>query len=375
MIKSKYRKNILLIFTSLIFALLFCFSIVPFSTFAETGSNTADTSAEPFEIGTDLLFEAKDRTGSPLAIAKNTIEYNDSKAYIVNWSDIKSFSLKYKPNKENKPDIAYEEGKEEIPENIIYKSSIDIEYLKGYAPDANFNTLAKLKFDNVLTEKAGGMNGYLSLSKKFNFDVDNGITMIKDNKSKEKEVINGWGIYRFTLRINQKTHAISSFLYIKPTIEIDEQPIIGYTTYGSDIGTYEAFKFKLNNEFLYRYIDESKLIWYVKGKGRDGTEYYLTPEDSARFPDRNHAIFPGDIDRYGTEFKFDNAIAGEWTVWCEYQAYNSPELLKSDIEITVKTGNSIDAMVIVWIGVGVLSATTIAVIVFAVLKKKKEKVW
>ena len=140
---------------------------------------------------------------------------------------------------------------------------------------------------------------------------------------------------------------------------------------------HDSFNFYLENADIYKYIDKSALVWYVKGEGEDGTKYALTSSEVGKgnFTDCTASIYES-IDRTGTTFYFnDNEISGKWQVWCEYQSHGTESPVQSNLIIEVETGLTIDGMVVVYIIIGAVILSILIVTIIAVVRKKKEKVW
>lgn len=369
MIKASKQKIFISILILLI-AITVCLNYVPKFSFAEENNTTSVLSEE------SLVVEANDRDKQPIDLSQlSTISYSGGIAYPLEWSKLKEFVIYYIPDETTPPPISYEQGKEELPENIIYTLNISIDYLKGYVDDGIFNIGGKtIHLENVRTFTQKGENGYKNfLTNKFTLNIDSGVSGMFQEQN---VTISEWGIYRFTIDING-AKIVSDFYYVKPDTIIDEAPKINYQVVSSENSMHNAFICELTNANKYKYIDESSLVWYVKGEGQDGTKYALTADDLTKdsFIDCNASLYEY-IDRTGTSFYFnDNNIAGKWQIWCEYKSYGSQDIQQSDIIIKVETGSSIDGMVLVYILIGLAITSIIVVFTIAIIRTKKDKVW
>ncbi len=195
----------------------------------------------------------------------------------------------------------------------------------------------------------------------------------------------GWGIYRFTLTINN-TPLYSELYYVAPS-KIIEAPTITWKPASSSTSIQDAFDFTIINE-SYKYVDQNLIRWYVKGEANDGTKYALHKDDlgTADFPssDYKNALYEA-LDRDGTTFHFDtNNISGTWQVYCViYEEAPTFENLPTNEElfstesapIQVVSGKKINPSNVIWfiIAGGVV---LLGVIIFIIVKSvKKEKVW
>ncbi len=376
MIKKINRKNILITFFAFLLIILLSVSYIPFSSFADENETAEQDQNSQTEIQRDnLIVQAYNRKDSLISL-ENPIDYSGGKAYTINWTDLKEFSIYYSPDESNPPPIKYEEGKEELPENIIYTMNISISYLQGYTDEGNFNVSDTITLENVYTITQHGENSYKNLiTNKYKLNIDTGERGI-DKTTQEVVTIKEWGIYRFTLDVNG-SEVVSDFFVVQPDLLISEQPKINYSIVSSDNSMHDSFNFYLENADIYKYIDKSALVWYVKGEGKDGTKYALTSSEVGKgnFTDCTASIYES-IDRTGTTFYFnDNEISGKWQVWCEYQSHGTESPVQSNLIIEVETGLTIDGMVVVYIIIGAVILSILIVTIIAVVRKKKEKVW
>lgn len=366
------RSNFIIILTFLFIAIftLSIFTSIPLS-FADEITTPSEEETPGEEIPKGLIVETYDRDGNEVKLT-NTSSYDGgtNNAYRMNWADITRFTVYYSPDIENPP-----QKQENAAGEIVYNLSISIDYLQGYIDTSSFsNNNNVINLDDLFTMTKIGEDSYTSfITNKYNFFVDTGES---GQIAGQVKTIKEWGIYRFRLSINGD-ELTSDFYVVEPDYSISRQPEVGYKLASSINSMHDAFDFYLNNASDYKYIDKSRLKWYVKGIGKDETTYALVEEDLSKinFSECTNALYPT-YERTGTTFYFnDNEKAGKWDVWCEYQSVKDPLPVTSDFVVTVETGTNIDlSLIIILICVAVVVAITIVIIVAAV-KSKKEKVW
>lgn len=356
---------------SVLMIVLFAFSFIPTLTYAEN----EDDNVQVLSDNQDLIIEIYNRDGG-LILDSSTTTYGENTAYLVNWEDVQEFRIYYDPTSDVVPQPIYEEDDEILPENEVYNLSIDVEYFQNYYDSNSLWAANRQIIENVYARTEKGQNSYKNLKLyKHSFNIDDGVTGTYQNNS---VTFKDWGIYRWTVTVNNLTF-VSDFYIVQPTLMVSERPTIDYEITSSNLSLSDSFRFFLTNADDYRYVDEASLIWYVKGEGTDGTLYALTESDlrsgNANFTDCTASIVPeGEIDRTGTEFNFDPAMAGKWDVWCEFQAHNSGAVT-SDRTINVETKAPFDVNIILWICLAVILAIVIAITIFSALRPKKDKVW
>ena len=356
---------------SVLMIVLFAFSFIPTLTYAEN----EDDNVEVLSDNQDMVVNLYNRDGN-LILDSPTTTYGDNTAYLVNWSDFQKFEIVYDPVSDVAPQPVYEEDDEILPENEVYNLSIDVEYFQNYYDSNSLWAANRQIIENVYARTLKGQNSYKNLKLyKPPFNIDDGIRGTYQDNS---VIFKDWGIYRWTVTVNNLTF-VSDFYIVQPTLMVSERPTIDYEITSSNLSLSDSFRFFLTNADDYRYVDEASLIWYVKGEGTDGTLYALTESDlrsgNANFTDCTASIVPeGEIDRTGTEFNFDPAMAGKWDVWCEFQAHNSGAVT-SDRTINVETKAPFDVNIILWICLAVILAIVIAITIFSALRPKKDKVW
>ncbi len=348
------------IFTILLLAiavlLLPCWSNINFESKAINQTNDC------FEV------EVFGRSGSKITITESTnyqhgTMQSNLQAFAFEWKDVEKFVFRVDPTSYSPT----------ADENNAYTTHITIEFLKGYKETPIFNQAA-LKtiedYDLFSRTSVGDYYGITSSSPELY--LDEGIDATAKNG--EQVNISGWGIYRFILQINSGKYVYSDFFIIEPVKETYQQPTIVYEEQAPNL-EYLSYVFSLSNADDFKYIDTSRLIWYVTGQAQGGIKYVLTNEDRNNFPEYERALFPSK-DRTGFTFTFDDqGNHGEWNVWCEYQYFQSEaEPAKSNI-ITLVTTESNDLKIFIWVIVSIVVVSIVATIAICLFKIKREKVY
>lgn len=301
-------------------------------------------------------------------ILENPIDYYDSSAYVQKWSDAEKFVISYIPDEENPP--PFRPASDTTPDIAIYTMNITVEFVPAYLDANDFYVEETVTLQNIETQVSYDYTTFDS----YELDIDNGISGLDNGIQKE---IKEWGIYKFTIDINDAE--ISSFYYcIEPTMAIVNTPKIEYRTIPSDNSLHDSFEFYLENYEEYRYIDKSRLVWYVMGEGTDGIKYALVDDDLSRedFSECSEGLYSAlDYARTGLTFIFnDNEVSGDWTVWCEYTAHGESEASGSN-RVAVSTGSAFDYMIVIYIVAGVAAFAILVVVAIAIIRSKKDKVW
>lgn len=295
---------------------------------------------------------------SPVAVS-----YNGDYAFIYSWSSTKKLSINFALATGQTAPTANADGS--------YNCKIKLEYLQGYL-DSNFNENSNvITVENVAVRSASDdstQKGYEKFED-YVFNIDNGVFGSNETTSLN---VGGWGIYRFTLTIND-TPYLSDFYFIKPDLA-SKMPKFTTEKVGSTGSLHDAFLCKITNQSDFTYADASRIKWFVKGKAKDGKMYALTMSDLTQFADCTNYLYES-IDRTGLEFTFDdNNVAGQWEIWCTYQPYDAGSPTYSSSE-KVETGSNINAMIVIGIIASVAVVATVVMVVVQVVKNKKEKVW
>lgn len=301
-------------------------------------------------------------------ILENPIDYYDGSAYVQKWSDAEKFVISYIPDEENPP--PFRPASDTTPDIAIYTMNITVEFVPAYLDANDFYVEETVTLQNIETQVSYDYTTFDS----YELDIDNGISGLDNGVQKE---IKEWGIYKFTIDINDAE--ISSFYYcIEPTMAIVNTPKIEYRTIPSDNSLHDSFEFYLENYEEYRYIDKSRLVWYVMGEGTDGIKYALVDDDLSRedFSECSEGLYSAlDYARTGLTFIFnDNEVSGDWTVWCEYTAHGESEASGSN-RVAVSTGSAFDYMIVIYIVAGVAAFAILVVVTIAIIRSKKDKVW
>ena len=368
-IKALNKKLIFIGLTFIILlALCFSFNGNCFSTSAESEATTAVTSSDISIKGTDR------KTGEELKnVGSGSFNYGST--YLTyDWRNLSHFTLSYAiaDTTETHNYVFYIEHLQATP-----TEQGKFEAGSGIAGE-NIGEKEIKKFENV--------SDVSSLTFDYYIDADN------ENSHISKDY--GWGIYRFSLKIDGGNAIQSLFYYVQPTnpdSDILGKLKVNYTSELSSTGWRKDFNFYIETDG-YQYVDPNLIRWYVRGTSSDGKRYALVGSDigTKDFPESkfDSAVYPKDgLFRTGSTFTFNtNEIAADWEVYCciydtAPNADNIDKLtpIKStnndeDI-IKVSSGNtSLPLYVIIilaCVGIIVLGA-----IIFIIIKSvKKEKVW
>lgn len=356
----KVRKIKLAIIVSIVLLLSLLLAFIPLN------QKSISSHAESNE---NFTIDVYGRNGNKL-LSNNTTNYNNGTGYIFDWKDAQKFVFNIDTSS-NPPTY-----REDANGQRYYTASISVEYLRGYHDKGNWNSGQTITLTNIdkFTTTVYGVDSHLNLSKfKPELDIDKGVsgTFVGANHT-----ANEWGIYRFTLVINNQT-TISDYFIIQPTIEIYSYPQTkvkvknSNTSFGRD-----AYHFSLENEAEFRYIDKSKLVWYARGKTIAGKTYALSESDlnSPEFSDCNYSLNYDNNNRTGLNFIFeDDGNYGTWEIWCVYQAdgYDPMESEKTTIETKVHF-SYVNVIIICVCAAVALVALTIGICIY---KNKREKVY
>lgn len=301
------------------------------------------------------------------------------KSFVYEWAETKSFKFNYDPTVGTAPSPRYLEAGN--PDTAYYDFSISIEFIKAYKDNipSTFEHANKVVAESAYQLSSYGMDSYTEFAtQNFELNIDEGKSVQVGPETTKR--IQTWGVYRFKLLINdQQTY--SDFFVIEPKMHVNKAPVLSYYTDSSASSLHDDYIFSIKNSEEYKYTDTSKIIWYVTGTTEDGTLYVLTAEDLAlpQFTDKAyHPLYPSyDTDnRTGLNFRFDDkGTTGTWQVWCEYNYAGSTEpALVSNVE-KIKTGSQIKLMPIIITIASVFALTIIVVLIFAIIKTKKDRVY
>lgn len=295
---------------------------------------------------TTTIFDSNFEDVSPTG----TASYSNSTIYSYEWEKSNKIQLKYTKDGDISPNAS---GK--------YNVTLSVEFLKGYI-NSTF-TQNETKTKEIVNQIYDTVPNTLT----YGFDINN-------NDSETK--IQGWGIYRFKITINN-AEKYSSFIFISPQTNLaeDKRPTITYEIIPSVNSLRDSFKFSIENIEDYKYVDTEKLIWHVDGESIDGKKYVLTKQD---FENQEENIYEAyiysDITRTGTSFIFnDNGIEGTWNVWCEFAGSDSITLTSTKSEVQTSANPKLFWVIGVVVGASALAVG--GVVFFAYRRSKKEKVW
>lgn len=374
-IKSFSAISILILCLFIITSMIF-FGLTP-SYYADALYEEVPQSYEHFYLdvvnreGRNVIIDSNHKLDDDEAI---TVQGYTPYSFIFQWKDIEKFVLNYDAEKSSIPpqQVNIEDELE------VYKLLIEIEYFPAYYKDitTSWNNLNTTRIKLFETTEKGAINdeSYKNLKGSIEFNIDKGTTGEYNGLPVQ---VNSWGIYRFRYTINNKNETFSDFFIIEPTTEIfGDAPKVTYTTYSSQQGLHNAYTFSLKNEEVYRYIDQSRLVWYVLGQSSEGTSFCLTYEDidsgKKEFENCANALF-STATRTGQTFRFDTDIEGEWKVWCEYQNPTG-SILKSNTQ-KVHTGQAISFTIVIWLLVSVVVLSITVTIAICAWKSHREKIY
>ena len=302
--------------------------------------------------------------------------FEDGIVHIYKWRDLGktgwTINLKYQHDEDNLPPPYNPEDGASTTEE--YTFSVTVEYLKGYLDgDVGFNSDA-----THTVEKVGGERKHLKRAQLDNvdkiFDFCKGITAT--NTKNQVVNIKDWGIYRFKLIING-AEQYSDYYFIEPDNDVADAPVIKAKVTNSENSMHDSYILSLENQDAFQFVDGKNITWYVMGESKDGTLYALTNQDLAdpRFAECTASLYTN-IDRTGHEFLFnDNEIAGKWNIWCEYKNTATGVTVESENNLNVETGKDFNVITVLWIAGGLTVLISGVVVVLAIVRSKKDKVW
>ena len=183
----------------------------------------------------------------------------------------------------------------------------------------------------------------------------------------------GWGLYIFSFEYNGTSTSVV-FQVLPTDISALAKPEIIIDEISSNYNMKSAYVFSLPEE--YKFVNRDLITWSIKGTGRDGLTYVLTPSD-VEDAEVEHPIFNTNAYyRNGISFTFDTEIEGSWTAVCEiYQTADGASPKYTVTSSTVSTTEGMPPLTIVWIVVGSAVAAAIIVAVVIGLSVKKERVY
>lgn len=183
----------------------------------------------------------------------------------------------------------------------------------------------------------------------------------------------GWGTYIFSFECTGQTIQNSEALELTPTaISSLQKPVVTYTVASSATSIKNAYHFAVDE--TYKFVDRSKIKWYVFGQAKDGRIYVLDPSD-VKDPAKENTIYPTEaVSRKGLEFRFDPGIEGNWTITCKVTNEEIAVVYESD-PVSISTVKGLSTSAIIGIVVAAAAAASIIVAVVIVVSIKKERVY
>lgn len=327
----------------------------------------ADTQFSGGDSGFSVVVHDKDGNIKDLSATKTQVNLNSNyvDCYYVQWKDISYFEINFEDSLVNMDTYSYQYNLKWAPVEVI-DNAIDfkndrVEYIDLISTTVETKTEITRNLKYFIEEKA----------------VTNGINTFKasgDIKEKQKET-GEWGVYQFSFTCNGETW--SSDLYeVRSTkiAELTEHPFINTTAIRSNYSIDNAYLCTItDNE--YKYVNRRDLKWSVKGRGSNGSNYVLMPEDKASGDNTTKTILSDNsYNRTGLSFTFDFEVSGNWEISCDaIDPVTGDKMTSNVIEVsTVKVVPSY--LYIIVIGAVVLAAT-VALVVIIILSKKKERIW
>lgn len=372
------NKNLLFIALAFVMLVASVFAFLGGSTITSADSESVSAILPP--VSNSVQVTAKYRTGGDYTNV-GTGTFDGIAFETFNWKDISHFA------------VSYTDGSTTIAPAEEYNYSLSVQFLQvrpvdgkhfeaGSGPEGS-NINPKVIFSSKETVS--------SLSEIPTFDV-----YVDTNNNQQHEDLNyGWGVYRFTLTINN-TSIPTKFFFVRPSSPTDlPTPQVGKQILPSTSGLQNDYNFFIKTDTPetqeYKYIDQNLIKWFVEGKTSNGTKYVYKQSDLSipAFQDNGftQALYPLDgteENRTGLSFHLNTLdVAGEWNVYCviydeapngDVQTLEGRHDTKSNPE-TVISGRQYKASYIIYIiiaGAVVLLAIIILIIVKSV---KKEKVW
>lgn len=371
----KNNKIILSVFVCL-FALLFLIAGMPLGGKNASAQSTS-VSAQSNQKFTISLY---DRKTDEKSTAFTTMHLPFGKCFIYQWADTNKITFNYDPTIGDAPKKKYED--ESDPTSEYYDLSISIEYLQAYKDVSVFYSSDVKIIENAFTTRVSGIGSYTlleNLPQNFVFNIDDGRTAFVDEETIR---VRQWGIYRFKLLINDE-ETYSDFFIIEPTMKVNSKkiPELSFYPTSSNSSLHDDYIFSVTNLEEYRYIDSSKLVWYVTGKGEDGTIFILTTADLSleQFKDKLFTpLYPdySDSARSGLSFRFDDkGTTGAWEIWCEYNYHNSTDAPLVSKVVKINTGSQISYEIIIWVLSGVAILSIVVAVLLGIRRAKKDKIY
>ncbi len=373
---TKLLKNnkLILGFLTCIFAVL-----ITLSGFSFGGSRaSAESTSIASQTNKNFTISLYDRATGEESTSFATTTLPFGRCFIYQWADTNKITFNYDPTIGDAPKKKYKDDTD--PTSEYYDLSISIEYLQAYKDVSVFYSNDVKIIEKAFTTSVSGIDSYTllaNLPQTFQFNIDDGRTAFVDEETIR---VRQWGIYRFKLLVNDE-ETYSDFFIIEPTTKIKKIPELSFYPTSSNSSLHNDYIFSVTNLDEYRYIDSSKLVWYVTGKGEDGTMYILTSADLNldQFKDKLFTPLYPDYSndaRNGLSFRFDDrGTTGAWEIWCEYNYHNSTDQPLVSKVVKINTGSQISYEIIIWILSAVSVLAIVLAIVFGIRRAKKDKIY
>lgn len=372
------NKNLLFIALAFVMLAIIAFSFLGGATFAYADSETKSAILPP--VSNSIQVTATNRIGGNYgSVASGTFDDITFKTY--DWKNISHFN------------VGYIEGSTPITPADEYNYSLSVQFLQirpveGKHFEAGSGPEGSTINPKVIFESEESVN---DLSKIPTFAV-----YVDTNNNQQHEDLNyGWGVYRFTLTINN-TPIPSEFYFVRPTAPIDlPTPQVEKQITPSTSGLQNDYNFYIKTDTPetqdYKYIDQNLIRWFVEGKSTNGTKYVYKQSDLEipAFRDNGFtkAIYSADgveENRTGLNFHLNTLdVAGEWNVYCViYDEAPNGDVNSLEGRLDTKSnpqsvisGRQYKASYIIYIIIAAAVVLLGVIILIIVKSVKKEKVW
>ncbi len=376
---KSFNKNILFVVLAFVMLVASVFAFLGGSTIVAADSESVSAILPPVSNSIEVTAKYRITGGNYENVGDGTFDGISFKTF--NWKDISHFT------------VGYTEGSTAIQPANEYNYSLSVQFLQvrpvdgkhfeaGSGPEGS-NINPKVIFTSESAVDA--------LNKIPTFDV-----YVDTNNNQQHEDLNyGWGVYRFTLTINN-TSIPSEFYFVRPSAPTNlPTPQVNKQITNSNTGLQNDYIFSIKTDTPdtqdYKYIDQNLIKWFVEGKTSNGTKYVYKQSDlnipAFRDNDFTRALYSADgveENRTGLSFHLNTLdVAGEWNVYCviydeapdgDVQTLEGRYDTRSNPE-SVISGRQYKASYIIYIIIAG-AVVLLAVIIFIIVKSvKKEKVW
>lgn len=331
--------------------------------------------ASTYAYSTSINVVAQNYDGDEIIVGNttSTLKYNnettdDYTIKTVNWSELRNFVISYDTSL--------------LPSNA---ESYTYAYTVSWTPNIISNNIADFSGAETITSNIvrETVKNKTDVQTSIIFTIDNialsqekyytASNLLVNQQNNSYSLHGGWGLYIFSFEYNGTSTSVV-FQVLPTDISALAKPEIIIDEISSNYNMKSAYVFSLPEE--YKFVNRDLITWSIKGTGRDGLTYVLTPSD-VEDAEVEHPIFNTNAYyRNGISFTFDTEIEGSWTAVCEiYQTADGASPKYTVTSSTVSTTEGMPPLTIVWIVVGSAVAAAIIVAVVIGLSVKKERVY